>query len=107
MNLRPNTPRCDYKIVKVTARKAAKPQALYKAKFKDESAPRWVPVTQIPPKILADFHGRCFQRRKDRKIYACYAYIRPDDKTLPIYVPCYYFISSELKNNNKSYQVYL
>jgi hypothetical protein len=33
--------------------------------------------------------------------------IRPDSKTPLIYVPCYYFISSELKNNNKSYQVYI
>jgi hypothetical protein len=52
-NLGSNALRCDYKIVKVIARKAAKPQALYKAKFKDESAPRWVPVMQIPPEILA------------------------------------------------------
>jgi hypothetical protein len=67
-NLGSNASRCDYKIVKVIARKAAKPQALYKAKFKDESAPRWVPVMQIPPEILADFHVRRFQRKKNRKI---------------------------------------
>jgi hypothetical protein len=36
-----------------------------------------------------------FQRRKNRKIK--HAYIRPDDKTPPIYVLCYYFMSSELK----------
>jgi hypothetical protein len=47
-NLGSNASRCDYKIVEVIARKAAKPQALYKANFKGESAPRWVPVMQIP-----------------------------------------------------------
>jgi hypothetical protein len=63
-----NGSRCDTNIVKVIARKAAKPQALYKAKFKGESAPRWVPVMQIPPEILAEFHVRRFQRKKKRKI---------------------------------------
>jgi hypothetical protein len=67
-NLESNALRCDYKIVKVITRKAAKPQALYKAKFKDESAPRWVPVMHITPEILAEFHVRRFQRRKNRKI---------------------------------------
>jgi hypothetical protein len=63
-----NASRCDTNIAKVIARKAAKPQALYKAKFKGESAPRWVPVMQIPPEILAEFHVRRFQRKKKRKI---------------------------------------
>jgi hypothetical protein len=63
-----NASRCDNNIVKVIARKAAKPQALYKVKFKGESAPRWVPFMQIPPEILAEFHVRRFQRKKNRKI---------------------------------------
>jgi hypothetical protein len=67
-NLGSNASRCDYIIVMVIARKAAKPQALYKAKFKGELAPRWVPVMQIPPEILAEFHVRRFQRKKNRKI---------------------------------------
>jgi hypothetical protein len=94
-NSRPNALRCEYKIVKVTARKAAKPQVLYKAKFRHESAPRWVPVTQIPPEMLADFHVRRFQRRKNRKIK--HFYIRLDNKISLIYILCYYFMSSELQ----------
>jgi hypothetical protein len=66
-NLGSNAPRCDIKIGKVIARKAAKPQALYKAKFKGELAPRWVPVMQIPPEILAEFNVRRFPRKKNRK----------------------------------------
>jgi hypothetical protein len=63
-NLGSNASRCDYKIVEVIARKAAKPQALYKAKFKGESAPRWVPVMQIPRKYWQSFMFVVFNAKR-------------------------------------------
>jgi hypothetical protein len=58
----------DDRITKVSARKAAKPHPLYKAHFNDKTKPCWIPVTSIPPKIVAAFHVKCFQRKKTRKL---------------------------------------
>jgi hypothetical protein len=58
----------DDRITKVSARKAAKPHPLYKAHFNDKTKPCWIPVTSIPPEIVAAFHVKCFQRKKTRKL---------------------------------------
>jgi uncharacterized HAD superfamily protein len=58
----------DDRIIKVTARKAARPYPLYKAHFNDKTKPCWIPVTSIPPEIVAAFHVKCFQRKKTRKL---------------------------------------
>jgi hypothetical protein len=58
----------DDRITKVSARKAARPYPLYKAHFNDKTKPCWIPVTAIPPEIVADFHVKQFQRRKTRKL---------------------------------------
>jgi hypothetical protein len=56
------------RIIRVTARKAAKPYPLYKAHFNDKTKPCWIPVTAIPPEIVAAFHVKRFQRKKTRKL---------------------------------------
>jgi hypothetical protein len=43
------------KVIKVSARKPAKPQPLYKAHFSDGSQKQWIPASEIPPDILAKF----------------------------------------------------
>jgi hypothetical protein len=58
----------DDRIIKVTARKAARPYPLYKAHFNDKTKPCWIPVTAIPPEIVAAFHVKSFQRKKTRKV---------------------------------------
>jgi hypothetical protein len=55
------------KVIKVSARKPAKPQPLYKAHFPDGSQKQWLPASQIPPDILAKFfveHHAQSQKRK-------------------------------------------
>jgi hypothetical protein len=56
------------RIIRVSARKAARPYPLYKAHFNDKTKPCWIPVTAIPPEIVAAFHVKCFQRKKARKL---------------------------------------
>jgi hypothetical protein len=56
------------RIIRVSARKAAKPYPLYKAHFNDKTKPCWIPVTPIPPEIVAAFHVKRFQRKKARKL---------------------------------------
>jgi hypothetical protein len=56
------------RIIRVSARKAAKPYPLYKAHFNDKTKPCWIPVTAIPPEIVAAFHVKRFQRKKTRKL---------------------------------------
>jgi hypothetical protein len=58
----------DDRIIRVSARKAARPYPLYKAHFNDKTKPCWIPVTSIPPEIVAAFHVKCFQRKKARKL---------------------------------------
>jgi hypothetical protein len=58
----------DDRIIRVSARKAARPYPLYKAHFNDKTKPCWIPVTAIPPEIVAAFHVKCFQRKKTRKL---------------------------------------
>jgi hypothetical protein len=58
----------DDRITRVSARKAARPYPLYKAHFNDKTKPCWIPVTAIPPEIVAAFHVKCFQRKKTRKL---------------------------------------
>jgi hypothetical protein len=58
----------DDRIIRVSARKAARPYPLYKAHFNDKTEPCWIPVTAIPPEIVAAFHVKCFQRKKTRKL---------------------------------------
>jgi hypothetical protein len=56
------------RIIRLSARKAAKPYPLYKAHFNDKTKPCWIPVTAIPPEIVAAFHVKRFQRKKSRKL---------------------------------------
>jgi hypothetical protein len=56
------------RIIRLSARKAAKPYPLYKAHFNDKTKPCWIPVTAIPPEIVAAFHVKRFQRKKTRKL---------------------------------------
>jgi hypothetical protein len=56
------------RIIRVTARKAAKPYPLYKAHFNDKTRPCWIPVTAIPPEIVAAFHVERSQQKKTRKL---------------------------------------
>jgi hypothetical protein len=56
------------RIIRVSARKAARPYPLYKAHFNDKTKPCWIPVTAIPPEIVAAFHVKRFQRKKIRKL---------------------------------------
>ena len=56
----------DSHIVRISACKRRKPQPLYKAHFNNGEKPRWVEVTQVPPRILAAFHVSQFQRRRKR-----------------------------------------
>jgi hypothetical protein len=56
------------RIIRVSARKAARPYPLYKAHFNDKTKPCWIPVTAIPPEIVAAFHVKRFQRKKTRKL---------------------------------------
>jgi hypothetical protein len=56
------------RIIRVSARKAARPYPLYKAHFNDKTKPCWIPVTAVPPEIVAAFHVKCFQRKKTRKL---------------------------------------
>jgi hypothetical protein len=56
------------RIIRVSARKAAKPYPLYKAHFNDKTKQCWIPVTAIPPEIVAAFHVKRFQRKKTRKL---------------------------------------
>jgi hypothetical protein len=56
------------RIIRVSAREAAGLYPLYKAHFNDKTKPCWIPVTAIPPEIVAAFHVKCFQRKKARKL---------------------------------------
>jgi hypothetical protein len=56
------------RIIRASARKAAKPYPLYNAHFNDKTKPCWIPVTAIPPEIVAAFHVKRFQRKKTRKL---------------------------------------
>jgi hypothetical protein len=56
------------RIIRVSARKAARPYPLYKAHFNDKTKPCGIPVTAIPPEIVAAFHVKRFQRKKTRKL---------------------------------------
>jgi hypothetical protein len=55
------------RIIRVSARKAARPYPLYKAHFNDKTKPCWIPVTAIPQEIVAAFYVKRFRRKKTRK----------------------------------------
>ena len=58
--------RCNNNIIRLSARKMSQSDLLFKAHFKDKSTPRWVTISEIPPKILTAFYVRRFQQRKNR-----------------------------------------
>jgi hypothetical protein len=58
------------KVIKVSARKSAKPQPLYKAHFSDGSQKQWLPASEIPPDILAKFFVEHYARSQKRKLAA-------------------------------------
>jgi hypothetical protein len=58
------------KVIKVSARKPAKPQPLYKAHFLDGSQKQWLPASEIPPDILAKFFVEHYARSQKRKLAA-------------------------------------
>jgi hypothetical protein len=68
LSLNSDETRRNDRIIRVSARKPAKPYAMYKAHFSDKTKPCWVPVTEIPPEIVAAFHVKRFQRKKTRKL---------------------------------------
>jgi hypothetical protein len=55
-------------IVRVSACRRRKPNALYKVYFKNQKESQWVPVTRIPPKLLASFYVRQFQKKMKKKL---------------------------------------
>jgi hypothetical protein len=55
-------------IIKVSARKLAKPQPLYKAHFLNDKQAQWVPASQIPPAVLAKFFVQRYVRSRKRKL---------------------------------------
>jgi hypothetical protein len=55
-------------IIKVSARKLAKPQPLYKAHFLNDNQAQWVPASQIPPAVLAKFFVQRYVRSQKRKL---------------------------------------
>jgi hypothetical protein len=68
LSLNSDETRRNDKIIRLSAWKPAKPYAMYKAHFSDKTKPCWVPVTEIPPEIVAAFHVKRFQRKKNRKL---------------------------------------
>jgi hypothetical protein len=49
VNLNTTETHSNDRLIRVTARKPAKPHPLYKAHFNDMTKPCWIPVTAIPP----------------------------------------------------------
>jgi hypothetical protein len=58
------------KVIKVSARKLAKPQPLYKAHFSDGSQKQWLPASEIPLDILAKLFVEHYARSQKRKLAA-------------------------------------
>jgi hypothetical protein len=54
-------------VIKVSARKVAKPQSLYKAHVLNDAQSQWLPVSQIPPAVLAKFFVQRYIRSQTRK----------------------------------------
>jgi hypothetical protein len=54
-------------VVKVSARKVAKPQSLYKAHLLNDAQSQWLPASQIPPAVLAKFLVQRYIRSQKRK----------------------------------------
>jgi hypothetical protein len=67
LSLNSDETRRNDRIIRVSARKPAKPYAMYKAHFRDKTKSCWAPVTEIPPEIVAAFHVKRFQRKKTRE----------------------------------------
>jgi hypothetical protein len=55
-------------VIKVSARKLAKPQPLYKAHFLHDNPAQWLPASQIPPAVLAKFFVQRYVRSQKRKL---------------------------------------
>jgi hypothetical protein len=62
-NLTPTTHGYDNKIIKISARKREKTVTLFRAHFSDESKPKWVEISRIPPKILAAYYVNRYRKR--------------------------------------------
>jgi hypothetical protein len=54
-------------VIKVSARKVAKPQSLYKAHVLNDAQSQWLPASQIPPAVLAKFFVQRYIRSQTRK----------------------------------------
>jgi hypothetical protein len=54
-------------VIKVSARKVAKPQSLYKAHLLNDAQSQWLPASQIPPAVLAKFLVQRYIRSQTRK----------------------------------------
>jgi hypothetical protein len=55
-------------VIKVSARKLAKPQPLYKAHFLHDNLAQWLPASQIPPAVLAKFFVQQYVQSQTRKL---------------------------------------
>jgi hypothetical protein len=54
-------------VIKVSARKVAKPQSLYKAHLLNDAQSQWLPASQIPPAVLAKFFVQRYIRCTNAK----------------------------------------
>jgi hypothetical protein len=54
-------------VIKVSARKVAKPQSLYKAHLLNDAQSQWLPASQIPPAVLAKFFVQRYIRSQNAK----------------------------------------
>jgi hypothetical protein len=65
-NTKSNIPEAqyDFKIIKISACKRQKSQRLFKAHYHNAPKTRWVTITHIPPKLLANFYTLKFQKKK-------------------------------------------
>jgi hypothetical protein len=55
-------------VIKVSARKVAKPHTLYKAHLLNDTQSQWLPASQIPPAVLARFFVQRYIRSQKRKL---------------------------------------
>jgi hypothetical protein len=55
-------------VIKVSARKVAKPHSLYKAHLLNDTQSQWLPASQIPPAVLAKFFVQRYIRSQKRKL---------------------------------------
>jgi hypothetical protein len=55
-------------VIKVSARKVAKPQSLYKAHLLNDAQSKWLPASQIPPAVLAKFFVQRYIRAQTRRL---------------------------------------